>query len=344
METRHRLFWLALTGLGLVRAHRWLKIPGSSDFVVTLHHVRPAPPAGSFAPQTLLEITPEFLDRFIGDFKARGWQFVSVEEIITRPAAPAARRIAITLDDGFRDNMVHAWPVFRRHRAPFTIFVCTGFADADAEAPLWWEAAEAVIAKADAVPVPGEAPAGEMPSRSLPEKNAAFRAWSGWLMNLPEGERRRAIIDLAARHRVDLGALVRSLVMTWDEIREIAADPLCTIGAHTLTHPTLARLSREEATREMVVSADRIEAKTGARPIAIAFPYGSVGAAGEREAQLAAEAGFLASFTTRPGFIAATGTRHGLPRVSINGYFQRLHFLHALLNPGLWALKSRLRR
>jgi peptidoglycan/xylan/chitin deacetylase (PgdA/CDA1 family) len=46
--------------------------------------------------------------------------------------------------------------------------------------------------------------------------------------------------------------------MDWDEVRTIAADPLCTIGAHTMTHPALARLSEQEARREMVDSADRI--------------------------------------------------------------------------------------
>ena len=54
------------------------------------------------------------------------------------------KRIAVTLDDGYRDNAEHALPVFRRHGVPFTIFVCPGFCDRTSE--LWWEALERIIA------------------------------------------------------------------------------------------------------------------------------------------------------------------------------------------------------
>ena len=70
-----------------------------------------------------------------------------------------ARRIAITLDDGFRDNLEHALPVFKRHAAPFTIYVCPGFSDRTAE--LWWDALERIIAGTDLLSLPGEGPAAD---------------------------------------------------------------------------------------------------------------------------------------------------------------------------------------
>jgi peptidoglycan/xylan/chitin deacetylase (PgdA/CDA1 family) len=91
-------------------------------------------------------------------------------------------------------------------------------------------------------------------------------------------------------------------------------------------------------------SADRIERETGRRPTSLAFPYGYRAAAGEREAELAGEAGLYASFTTRPGYVPASGARHGLPRVSLNGLFQEVRYLDVLLSPGLWALRDGLRK
>jgi len=131
--------------------------------------------------------------------------------------------------------------------------------------------------------------------------------------------------------------------MDWDEIRTIAADPLASIGAHTMTHPALARLPPQAAFREMSDSADRIEAETGRRPTSIAFPYGYKAAAGSREAGLAEQAGFAASFTTRPGYVAKKESRHGLPRVSLNGLFQNIRHVETLLVPGLWKAKARIR-
>jgi peptidoglycan/xylan/chitin deacetylase (PgdA/CDA1 family) len=336
---------LALKALAAARAPRWLPAaPDAAGIVATLHHVAPAHPS-AFAPNAHLSITPEFLDAFIGRLKERGWRFVPLTELVLAETSRAgdARRIAITLDDGFRDNFEHAWPVFRRHGAPFTIFVCPGFSDATAE--LWWEALERIVAGAGSVGVEGEGPAPELPARTAAEKRMAFARWVTWLTaEADEARQRLAIRALAAKYGLDLSAMARERVMDWGSIRKIAADPLCTIGAHTMTHPALARLPARAAFAEMLESADRIEAEVGKRPATIAFPYGYAAAASAREADLAEQAGFAASFTTRPGYVQAAGPRHGLPRVSVNGLYQDVDMLEVLLTPGLWKLRSKIRR
>jgi peptidoglycan/xylan/chitin deacetylase (PgdA/CDA1 family) len=339
---RRNAIRLALGALSLSHADRWLPKPAdAAGFVVTLHHVDPAL-AAAFAPNAHLSITPDFLDRFISRFKARGWRFVAVSDLL-RLGSDDPRRIAVTLDDGFRDNAQHAWPAFRRHAAPFTIFVCPGFCDRTAE--LWWEALERIIAGTDALSLPGEGPAETLLTRTPAEKARAFTQWATWLTTAAdEARQRRVMRALAESYGLDLAALARGLVMDWDEVRAIAADPLCTIGAHTMTHAALGRLPAQAAFAEMKESADRIEAEIGRRPETIAFPYGYAAAASAREAELAEQAGFAASFTTRPGCIRRAGGRHGLPRVSVNGLFQNVGSLEALLNPGLWALKSRIRK
>jgi len=343
--SRHSLIRIALDALSLTHAPKWLPAPSdAAGFIVTLHHVGPTRDA-SFQPNGFLSVTPEFLDRFLGHFIARGWRFVSVDEMARGAAVRAGndgRRIAVTLDDGYRDNFEHAWPVFRRHSVPFTIYVCAGFCDRTSE--LWWEALDRVIAGADSMPMPGAA--GEtIATRRLGEKLKAYEIWKDWLTTEADELRQRvAIRELCAAHGLDLAALARELVMDWDEVREIAADPLASIGAHTLTHPALARLAPNAAFHEMSASADRIEAEIGMRPTSIAFPYGYRAAAGPREAGLAEQAGFAASVTTRPGYVAANGNRQGLQRVSINGLFQDVRYLETLLTPGLWAMRDRIRR
>lgn len=341
---RHSLIRASLEALSLTRAPLWLpEAPDASGFVVTLHHVRPAAVA-SFDPNALLSITPEFLDRFLAHFKERGWRFVSVDEIVANgDRAPEPRRIAVTLDDGYRDNMEHALPVFRKHGVPFTIYVCPGFTDRTSE--IWWEALERIIAAADKLAPPGEGKAAALPTRMPAEKLAMFHLWRNWLTTVAdETEQRVAIRALAAGHGLDLAELARELVMDWHEIRAIAADPLCTIGAHTMTHAALARLPQEDAVREIEKSVAKIAAEVGVRPGTIAFPYGYPAAAGPREAKLAEAADLAASFTTQPGYLPVSGWRHGLPRVSVNGLFQRARYLEVLLTPGLWRLRDQVRR
>lgn len=52
----------------------------------------------------------------------------------------AAPGVAITFDDGYRDNLTHALPVLERHSFPFTIFVAAGLARSGN--PLYLSAAE----------------------------------------------------------------------------------------------------------------------------------------------------------------------------------------------------------
>jgi peptidoglycan/xylan/chitin deacetylase (PgdA/CDA1 family) len=343
VAARHRLIAAALKGLAASRLARMLPSPPDAGGVVlTLHHVRPQPPA-AFAPNAHLSVRPEFLADFVEAARRNGLRFVTLEELLRPDRQGGPRRhVTVTLDDGFRDNAEHALPVFRRLGVPFTTFVCPGFCDRKAE--LWWEALEIIIRDNDEITVAGLAPSAPIPARTPAEKQTAFRRLERWLVTeLDEDEQRGAIRDLAGRHGLDLDRLAARLVMDWDELRAIATEPLCTIGAHTMTHPALARLPASRAMAEMRDSADRIEAELGRRPWAVAFPYGTPLAAGPREARLAAEAGFEASFTTRPGYVAA-GSMHGLPRVSLNGLFQDARIVQPLLEPGLWRLRDRLRR
>jgi peptidoglycan/xylan/chitin deacetylase (PgdA/CDA1 family) len=339
---RHNIIRAALETLSLTGAPRWL--PSNREaagFVVTLHNVRPAV-ASSFAPNALLAITPEFLDRFLSHFITCGWRFLSVEELLRDTARSDPRRIAVTLDDGYRDNLEHAWPVFRKHSVPFTIFVCPGFTERTSE--LWWMALERIIASADAMELPGDGPTEVRPTRTVAGKHDMFRRWTEWLTTVvDETHQRIAIRSLSDRHGLDLAELARDLIMDWDEVRTIAADPLCSIGAHTMTHPALARLPAEKALREITESVEAINSRIGTRPTSLAFPYGYRAAAGPREAELAKRAGLAASFTTSPGFVPSAGPRHGLPRISINGLFQELRFLDVLLTPGLWTLRDKVK-
>jgi peptidoglycan/xylan/chitin deacetylase (PgdA/CDA1 family) len=341
MSGRHELIRAALEMLAIARAPAWLPAAAdASGFVVTLHRVVPASDA-AFQPNALLSITPEFLDRLLGHLKAKGWRFVPIDEI-TAPGRADPRRIAVTLDDGYRDNLVHALPVFQHYQVPFTVYVCPGFTERTSE--IWWEALERIIAAVDSIEAPDE-PKRALPTRSPAEKERAFFLWRRWLATkVDEAGQRGMIRALSKAHGLDLAELARDLVMDWDEVSQIAADPLCSIGAHTMTHPTLAKLSREAALAEIAASVEAIAAKLGSRPTSLAFPYGNPAAAGAREAVLTNEAGLRASFTTQPGYIPAQGMRHGLPRVSVNGLFQEPRFLDVLLTPGLWDIRTRIRK
>ena len=260
-----------LRTLGVTRLHRalapWTAGRGA---ILTMHRVRAAP-QGTFQPNSHLEITPEFLERLLGWLRAKGIDIVTLDEAITRLKAPGrvGRFVVLTLDDGYRDNLEFALPVFVRHHAPFTVFVATGFPDRDANP--WWMAMEAAVAGSDRVTWAAGTPI-TLATRTTGEKYSAYNALAKRLESLPEDRQRAVMDDFAARHGVDVPALLDKAFMTWDELRQTAAEPLATIGSHTANHPALGRLSDQRARAEVVAGAERLGHELGGRPRHFAYP------------------------------------------------------------------------
>jgi len=137
---------------------------------------------------------------------------------------------------------------------------------------------------------------------------------------------RAAVNALAERHGIETAGLCRSLCMTWDEIAALSADPLVTIGAHTVNLVMLRKAAEADGRAEMAGSADAIAAKLGVRPAHFSYPVGDPTSAGQREFAIARELGFKTAVTTRPGVLFPEHDVHltALPRISLNGEFQRL--------------------
>jgi peptidoglycan/xylan/chitin deacetylase (PgdA/CDA1 family) len=110
---------------------------GGVGFVLMLHHVRPAR-ADEFQPNRSLEVTPEFLAQTVGWLRREGIDIVSLDEMHRRLIeCKFDRRFAcITLDDGYRDNRIWAYPIFKRYEAPFAIYIPTSFPERRGN--LWW--------------------------------------------------------------------------------------------------------------------------------------------------------------------------------------------------------------
>jgi peptidoglycan/xylan/chitin deacetylase (PgdA/CDA1 family) len=316
--------------------------------IFMLHHIRPdGSRKRGFNPNKGLEITPEFLDGVIGHVNRRGYQLMSLEQAVGRLRNPPAEKTpfaVFTIDDGYRDNLEHAWPVFRKHKCPFTIFVAPAISDGHCE--IWWRGLELVIAAEKHIRTTIEGTSFDLTAVSDEEKQVAFETLYWPLRKMPERRQRAWIRDFCASRGVDLDAYCQAEAMSWADLRRIAADPLCTIGSHTVNHYALAKLPPAEARHESIESRDRIAKELGQRPKFFAYPYGDETSAAARDFSLIAEAGFEAAVTTRKGVIFPEHKHHltALPRVSLNGNFQKLRYVDVLMSGAAFALLNGFRR
>jgi peptidoglycan/xylan/chitin deacetylase (PgdA/CDA1 family) len=333
----------ALSALHYSGASRLLSpLTAGIGAVLMLHQVAPDV-ADGFSPNRILKITPDFLEQTIRQCIDAGFDLVSLDEVANRLANPVAGArpfVAFTLDDAYRDNLTHAAPVFRRYDVPFAIYAPTDYIDGKGD--LWWLALEQAIAKLDHIDVEICGELLLLKSDSVTGKDAAYHSIYWRLRKIDETVARSTVAELCRVADVDTSNLCRDLVMNWDELRELAADPLVTFGGHTQRHYALSKLGSGAARHEMMASVARLEKELG-RPVRhFSYPFGDVCSAGPREFDLAREMGFLTAVTTEKGVVYAghSASATALPRVSLNGDYQDTRFTETLLTGLPFALRD----
>ena len=338
---RDRIVKGALSAVAAARLQR-LAAPRLRGFgaILMLHRVRPARSRDGFAPNDKLEITPDFLDAALTHIRRLGYRPLSLDDAldevrsgVPRPQAPF---VVMTFDDGYRDNLDCALPVLERHAAPAMIYVSTGLADRTAR--LWWVELEEAVRCTSAFDVRVGHERIRCRAGSLPEKRTAFAILHRALQTIADDDFLAVVGEMGRRVGVDARALIEEACMGWEEIERLAAHPLVTIGAHSITHRRLSNLDDAEMMAELEEPKRELEMRLG-RPVRhMAFPYGTATAARPREHQAASRIYDTAvtscyGLVTGPAMLA-TGI---LPRVSVDGRRQDLGCLEVLLSglPGL---------
>ena len=333
--THHNVIRAALEALYFSGAHALLRpFVGGIGAILTLHHVRPPRP-DRFQPNRLLEVTPQFLEKVARRLRRSRLDLITLDELHRRltEGYSGRRFVCVTIDDGYRDTLNWAYPILKKYEIPFALYIPTSFPDRLGE--LWWLALEAVIARNDRIGLVIDGSDQRFDCRSVEEKRSLFAWLYVWLRSLDsEEELRRVVRDLSGRYHVDIAAFCDELCMSWDELALLARDPLVTIGAHTVNHIMLKKAPEKAARSEMEMSQAVIEASLGVKPQHLAYPIGDQTSAGPREFRIARELGFKTAVTTRPGVLFARHREHltALPRISLNGEFQRMRYVRVLLS------------
>lgn len=343
-ETLRKLTMATLRVTGLTKLAR--PFLGGIGVILMLHRVTAAP-ARPLDLNGHLSVRPDFLDAVLADMKEAGYRFVSMDEAVRLIREPDGGTpfATITLDDGYRDNLLEALPVFEKHETPFAIYIAPGLIGQYGN--LWWEVVEDAVTVDETIEVPHASDALRLDAKTLQEKKLAFRTLIGhFSADVTEAKQRELIAAMSHNRARRHGKADYSVLMDWDEIRIMAAHPLATIGAHTVNHYALKRLDLAHARAEMKEAACILEGELGTRPIHMAYPYGFKAAVDEREAEIAAEVGFVSAVTTRHGLIHPEHAAHlhALPRLSLNGRYQSLGHVRTMLSGLTAAMANRGRR
>ena len=129
----------------------------------------------------------------------------------------------------------------------------------------------------------------------------------------------RLILDFVAEHSGTSRASGRIVApwMTWDNLREMVANNM-DVGAHTVTHPILSRLSPQDQFQEIHRSKQRLEEMLN-RPVnAFSYPVGQSDSFDGSSRQLLDQSGIRWAFSFYGGYTNGKFDPYDLQRIAID--------------------------
>lgn len=261
-----------------------------------------------------MKISPMELDHFIKKNKDR-YRFLSVGEVNSYLLAKDKKKfIVFTLDDGYKDNLSHALPVFKQNNVPFTIFITSCFPNMTAD--LWWYQLEKILLDYDSIRL---ADGSEYTCRTFAEKNEVFSLIRNRILSYEyhQYEAAEKFLWLFDKYRYSFDEnMNEKLCLNWSEIRKLLKEPLVTIGSHTAHHSNLKKLASAMDVRDEIQSCiDDFMEKSGYKPEYFAYPFGTKNEYGRREMTVLKELGIKGAFAGCGHGITKFTDPFGMPRI-----------------------------
>lgn len=222
------------------------------------------------------------------------------------------RALAITFDDGYADNHDVALPILQKHGLTATFFIATGFLDGGR---MWNDTVIESVRRSPltALALDGTdaASVGPLPLDSVESRAAAIGKLLGAIKYLPGEKRLACVAAIAERSK---SPMPDDLMMRSDQVRALHRAGM-QIGAHTVSHPILAKLTPDAARDEIARSKRSLESLLGDSVELFAYPNGKPGTDyTDASVEVVRELGFSSAVSTAVGAAGKGADPFQLPR------------------------------
>jgi peptidoglycan/xylan/chitin deacetylase (PgdA/CDA1 family) len=288
-------------------------------------HPRSAPVCAIFRYHRVNDANDRFFDalpvpRFRAqmEYLAQHFHLVSLDQIASGDLPSNGKRcsVAITFDDGYRDNYLYAFPIIKAMGIPATIFLTTGYIESG-QLP-WYDQVRLAFKLTAEQQFSLQESAG-LPM-SLDDEAGRLRAMTvslDWLRTSPDNARLAALPELFKRLHVPSDLNLPGHMLGWSEVRQMSKEGI-SFGAHTITHPVLEGLQDSRLKDEIIGSRKTLQDRLQLPVRHFAYPFGKPADFGLDAKSIVREAGFQTAVTTLYGFNGPETDRLELRRLSLN--------------------------
>ena len=295
--------------------------------VLTYHGILPEGRAAGGSPVEGALLSAEQFRRHLRFLKSR-YCLISPElfHAWLKDGAPLPQRaVLLTCDDGLLNVLTEMVPILLEEGARCLFFVTGGSLEETAEC-LWYDELYRMLSDApgDAVVAVGGKAARK---DSWTAKDLAGNWWSlvQEYSALNFGDRKNTLRSLRTEWRLrddwrwceDEQETRRCRLLNREELLQLVSQGM-TVGAHSMSHPLLTKMSAELAEQEIRECKTRLESCSQREVWAFAYPFGHEGSASGREMTMAERAGYACAFLNcGGGLLRRTSPRFGLPRAHV---------------------------
>jgi peptidoglycan/xylan/chitin deacetylase (PgdA/CDA1 family) len=252
--------------------------------------------------------------RFLGKYRSVIGLGDMVESI--RRGDDIRNTVALTFDDGYENNYTVAASILSAFRMPATFFLATGYIGGNRW--MWTDRVEHTLDHTERNKVTISGMPGIISLGTLTEKKLALSRIKGNLKQQTreycESYARELEDDLGVKEREPFGDY---RFMNWQHVKALSNAGF-EVGAHTVNHPILSRISRVDALREILDSRDRIRAEIDKCSAVFCYPNGK---STDYSAEIAAicQIHFRAALSTNRGPVRQAEL-YELNRIGISAY------------------------
>lgn len=269
-----------------------------------------------------MRIAGEKLERLLRVL-ARRYEVTTIGAAWRALAQPGSRSlVALTMDDGYRDNLTHLAPLLERVGVRATVYLES--APLDTRTLNWTHkfffaldalGTERFVARYRAL---AERTPGAWPKEGLATGAATSYALKRALKYGVEPAARTRVVDELFREAGgDERALCDELYLDWDGVRELARRGV-ELGGHTVSHDILSRLGAEGVRAEIAGGRAALERGLGAPIESFAYPFGRRWDYDANSKAAAREAGFASATNTHAGTNSRASDAYELKRLMID--------------------------
>jgi peptidoglycan/xylan/chitin deacetylase (PgdA/CDA1 family) len=290
-------------------------------FLILAGHCVSAPSNASLPKD--MKIEGGKLERILSWFAAR-YEVTSVGAGLRRLREPGKKSlVALSMDDGYKDNRTHLLPLLARVGVPATVYLES--APLDLRRLNWSHCFFGVLdalGPAELVKRYAAASGDARAKAALEGLLAQGRASSYPIKRVLKYEadpvdRNRVLRELFSGIAADETRACDELYMTWDDARALR-DGGVELGGHTVNHEILSRLEPAAALAEVRDGRESMRRALGFESASFAYPFGRRWDYDARSKEAGREAGFASAATTHAGTNDARTDPYELKRVMID--------------------------